>query len=210
MFKVILISDYLLERDVYAHALSQNGGIDFVGCFDSINESIDFIYKHSVDLVLVDVKLTGTQLDALARLKDRFSTLKVLFMTEPDDTDLIIKIFSLGAAYVLKNHLLNEFVNIIITTLKGNMFICADAVSVLTELCRDKLQYRTNKLTSMLTDRELEILSCITKGMSNTEIGKSLYLSPLTVKNHVSRIIEKLAVKDRVQATAVAIKSGLV
>lgn len=128
MIKVILISDYLLTREVYSDALQRNGEIEFVGNFDNLNDGIDFIYKHSVDVILVDIRLSDCQLEAVSRLKQRYRELKVLFMTEPEETDLIIKIFALGAAYVLKNLMLNEFMNVIITTIIG-IVKCEDDVT---------------------------------------------------------------------------------
>ena len=61
-----------------------------------------------------------------------------------------------------------------------------------------------------LTDRELEVLRAVTRGMSNAEIGEELYLSEATVKTHVTRILAKLGVRDRVQAVVLAYESGLV
>lgn len=94
-----------------------------------------------------------------------------------------------------------------------NVIVIAEndkALQVLKEALEGNLIIPSGVVLPNLTDREKEILCLITKGKSNTEISKELYLSAFTVKNYVSKILEKLEVKDRTEATAKAIKCGLV
>lgn len=94
-----------------------------------------------------------------------------------------------------------------------NVFVIAEndkALQVIKEALDGNLKISSGDALPNLTDREKEILERITKGKSNTEIAKELFLSVYTVKNYVSEIIRKLEVKDRTEATAKAIKCGLV
>lgn len=94
-----------------------------------------------------------------------------------------------------------------------NVFVIAEndkALQIIKEALDGNLIVPSDVVLPNLTDREKEILERITKGKSNTEIGKELFLSAFTVKNYVSEIIRKLEVKDRTEATAKAIKYGLV
>ena len=94
-----------------------------------------------------------------------------------------------------------------------NVIVIAEndkALQLIKEALEGNLVIPAGVVLPNLTDREKEILGLITKGKSNTEISKELFLSAFTVKNYVSKILEKLEVKDRTEATAKAIKYGLV
>lgn len=94
-----------------------------------------------------------------------------------------------------------------------NVIVIAEndkVLKIIKEALDGNLIVPTGEVLPNLTDREKEILCLITKGKSNTEISKELYLSAFTVKNYVSKILEKLEVKDRTEATAKAIKYGLI
>lgn len=210
MIKICLIGDYLLTRNAYVQALSTNDEIECIADFDKLSDCVRFLEHGSADVVLIDIKLNESGFEAITKLKRRFTQIKFIIMTDQDEQENIIKVISLGAAYVLKNMLLDEFVNIILTVLKGNMFICADAVGILTSIFQEKLEFSRKTELYNLTEREKEILIHISRGESNQEIGQALALSAFTVKNYVSKIIEKLEVKTRTQATAKAIQYGLV
>ena len=94
-----------------------------------------------------------------------------------------------------------------------NVIVIAEndkALQLIKEALDGNLNIPTGVVLPNLTDREKEILGLITKGKSNKEISKELFLSAFTVKNYVSKILEKLEVKDRTEATAKAIKNGLI
>lgn len=206
--KICLISEYLLNRSAYKYALKLIDGIDFVIDFQNIEECSQYLVHHSeIEAVLIDVELSEKGINLIKEMKAKNKTIKFVIMAEQNE---ILSIIALGAAYVLKNMVLDDFVRVIATTLQGNLFIAADAVSYVTSILQEKADKMKNFESYHLTDREKEILILVSKGESNTEIGTQLYLSPYTVKNYVSKIIEKMNVKDRTQATAKAIQYGLV
>ena len=110
----------------------------------------------------------------------------------------------------MKNISIDNLVRIIRDAIDGNLIISSGAIDVLTSLCKEKIKNSQCLSNCKLTDREKEILVSVSKGKSNAEIGRELFLSTFTVKNYVSKIIEKLEVKDRTEATAKAIQYGIV
>lgn len=206
MIKVCLVADYRLTRNAYIKALTSFEEFEVLGDFDKINECIDFLKETKVDVVLVDIlKGNPDAYETVSLIKENFKDLKVIVIAEDEFNAL--QVLSSGASgYVLKNISLENLARIIRDAIDGNLIIASGVV--FTSLWHER--ERKPSLNCSLTDREQEILERITKGKSNTEIGKELYLSTFTVKNYVSKIIEKLEVKDRTEATAKAIKYGLV
>ncbi len=205
--KICLIGNYLLTRSAYVSALSQIDGIDSVVDFGSISECWEFLENSITDAVLIDVELTDDEITTIREMKMKFKSIKFIIMAQQNE---VLEVLALGATYVLKDLKMEEFVRVIATTLKGNLFIASDIVDLITSVFQDQITRQHNIKSYRLTEREKEILTLVAKGLSNTEIGKELFLSAFTVKNYVSKIIEKMEVKDRTQAVAKAIQCGLV
>ena len=202
-----LISDYLLTRSVYIKALQQIEEIEFVFDFGSFKDCTNFLERRMVDAILIDVRLNHSELESIKELQSKYNKTKFIVLAEQDE---LLQVMAIGAAYILKDMTLDEFISIVETILKGNLFIAARAVDILKEILQEKLHINEELSKFNLTERELEILELIAKGNSNPQIGDKLCLSQFTVKNYVSRIIEKLEVKTRTEATAKAIHLGLV
>ena len=205
--KMCLICDYLLTREAYVRALSSLEGIEFVIDFDKFTDCIDYVMHKQTDVILVDVQLHEKEFETIKRMKELFRKTKIIVIAEQKD---FLQVMALGAAYVLKNMLLKEFVNVIETIIRGNMFIASDAAEYVVSIFQEKLNKTVQFLDSELTERELDILARIAKGMSNSQIGNELALSQFTVKNYVSQIISKLQVTTRTEAAAKAIQCGLI
>lgn len=212
MIRLCLIGDYLLTRNAYIKAFSTVDDFGVVGDFEKISDCARFLEKAEADVVLIDVKDINSEIfEAIATLKKRYINTKFIVMVGEHDQAQVLKVISVGASgYVLKNISIDMLVRIIRDASEGNLFISSGALDVLMALCQEKIRCSQGCTCCKLTQREKEILKGITNGKSNTEIGKELCLSPFTVKNYVSKIIEKLEVKDRTQATVKAIQYGLV
>ena len=212
MIKVCLIGDYLLTRNAYIKALTSFEDLGVLGDFEKISDCIEFLERTEVDVVLVDIlKNNPDAYETVSLLKEKFKNTKVIVIAEEQKQDNVLKILSIGASgYVLKNISIDNLVRIIRDAIDGNVVISSGAIEALTVICQEKVRSSQGPIKCNLTEREKEILFKITKGKSNSEIGKELFLSPFTVKNYVSKIIEKLEVQDRTEATAKAIQYGLV
>lgn len=205
--KLCLIENCLLNRCAYVNALTQIECVESVADFSTIADCEAYLTRTGADAVLIDIPLNDTEFEVLKRLRENYCKVKFIIMAQQDE---VLPILALGAAYVLKNFRLEEFVEIIATILHGHLFIAADIANLITSIFKEKVDAKTQVENFHLTEREKEVLFLVAKGESNAEIGAELYLSAFTVKNYVSRIIEKMGVKDRTQATAKAIQTGLV
>ncbi len=212
MIKLCLVGDDLLTRNVYIKALSSYEDFEVVSDFDKVNECLGFLENNVVNLVLIDIpKNNPEDLEMIRVLRQKFKETKVIIKTGEQAQEQILKVLSAGAnGYVLKKISLELLVRVIRDVIDGHLVISDGVVDILSTVCQEKIKHSQPSNGCSLTDREKQILNCISKGKSNTEIGKELCLSPFTVKNYVSRIFEKLEAKDRTHATAMAIQYGLV
>ena len=212
MFKLCLVGDDLLTRNAYIKALSSFEDFEVVGDFDKVSDCLEFLENNTVSLVLIDIlKNNPEDLETIRAIRQKFKETKVIIKTGEQAQEQILKVLSVGAnGYVLKNTTLELLVRVIKDVIDGHLVISEGVVDILSTVCQEKIQHYQPSNCCNLTDREKQILNCISKGKSNTEIGKELCLSPFTVKNYVSRIFEKLEAKDRTHATAMAIQYGLV
>lgn len=204
---ICFVSPHLLTRNVYVTALKSARNVDFVFDFKTFEECEVFLERKRVDAILVDVKLNDEEFGKIKKLQSKYPTMRFVILSEQDE---VLQVLALGASYVLKDIQLDDFVRIVETTLRGNMFIAAFAVKLITSLMQEKYEIKKEVEQYDLSEREIEILSLVTQGKSNTQIGDELALSPFTIKNYISRIIEKLHVKTRTEATAKAFRFGIV
>ena len=205
--KICLISEYALTRNVYAKAFKAIEGIDEVFDFETLRECINFLERGKTDIIILDIGLNENEIFLLDKLRQKYPKIRFIILEKQEQ---ILQTLALGATYALKNMLLDEFIGVMKTVNKGNLFIASDAVEIVTDAFQEKLDNIRFSRSCYLTEREKDILILITKGKSNSQIGQELCLSTFTVKNYVSKIIEKLGVKDRTQATAKAVRFGLV
>lgn len=211
MIKLCLIGQCLLTRNAYVNAISANESIEFIGDFEQISDCVKFLERQKADAILIDVQMNELGLKLISDLKARCGNVRIVVMTETFEPEYLFKALALGAnAFVLKNMTLAKFIDVILSATEGDLFVSSDAVDSITKIFKQRQEKAQKIQECNLTDREQEILGLVAEGKSNSEIGDELALSAFTVKNYVSKIIEKLDVKDRTQATAKAIQYGLV
>lgn len=212
MIKVCLIGNCLLTRNAYSKALTTFEDFGVLGDFDQVSDCLEFLQNTEVDVVLVDIPKSNPDIfETVSLLKEKFKRTKVIVIAEEQHQDHVLKVLSIGAnGYIMKDISIDNLVRIIRDAIEGNLIISQGAIETLTAICQEKIKSSQSSIDYKLTEREKEILSRVSKGQSNSEIGKELFLSTFTVKNYVSKIIDKLEVKDRTQATAKAIQCGLV
>ena len=134
--KMCLISDYLFTRSAYTKALQQIDEIEIVFDFATFNECARFLERSKVDAILIDIQLEELEYKAIKELQNRYKNTKIIVMTEQEE---MLEVIALGATYILKDMTLEEFVQIIETVLKGNLFVAACAVEILQEIVQEKL-----------------------------------------------------------------------
>ena len=158
--------------------------------------------KHHPSLVIMDVRLPGMSgADAVAALIQKFPDARVLMLSTHAGEEEIYRSLQAGArGYIVKSAVREELLHAIREVYEGSRYLDPTVAPLLVE----RLSQRS------LTSRELEVLRMVVKGLGNKEIGTVLNIAEVTVKLHVSHVLEKLNVKDRTEAATAALRRGIV
>jgi two-component system, NarL family, response regulator LiaR len=209
--KVVICDDQDIVRDGLELLLKLESDIDIVGIASDGAEAVTMAEQKKPDLVLMDLKMPVMNgVDATREIKAKCPGVKVLVLTTYGTDDWVFDALRAGASgYLLKDAPREGVLSAIRGTIEGKTFIDpAVAGKVLNEITSSKNKPAT-LITSKLTEREVEVLRSLARGLSNEEIAKQLFLSEGTVRNHISSIVDKLGVSDRTQAAIIAIQHGL-
>lgn len=188
--------------------------IEVIGIANNGIEAVDLTRQFQPDLVLMDLKMPKMNgIQATKAIREQFPEVHILVLTTYDADEWVLNAIRNGAAgYLLKDTPQEELVKAIINTVKGwNPIDPQVAGKLLDQVAHQSSSHQQDqKLISHLSEREREVLRLLAKGLGNSEIAKTLFLSEGTVKNYVSVIFSKLGVTDRTQAAILAIRAGLV
>ncbi len=189
--------------------LEAEGDIEVIGEAGDGEAVVEVVKQCLPDVVLMDIRMPKVDgIEATRRLKDT----KVLILTTFHLDEYVLRALVAGASgFLLKDATSEQLVAAVRAVHSGDSAL---SKSVTQTLVRFVNQNHKNALTppphlSELTARELEVLTLISKGLSNQEIGNKLFLSEATVKTHVSKVLYKLQLRDRVQAVVFAHKYGI-
>lgn len=212
MIKVLICDDQELVCEGLNAILGTSTLVEVQGmCYNGL-EAIDFLEKHAVDVILMDLKmpvLNGIQ--ATKQIKEKFPNVHILVLTTYDADQWVLDAIRYGAdGYMLKDAPRERLLQAIEEVNEGRTPVDSKVAGKIFEQISKMPQKSPTTIGSNLTDREKEVLMLISHGKSNAEIAENLYLSEGTVRNYVSSILEKLEVTDRTQAAVIAIRSGLV
>ncbi len=189
-----------LEPDINVVATAENG-----------MAAIELVARENPDLVLMDLKmpiLNGVEGTRQIRLK--YPEVKILVLTTYDGDEWVFEAIKAGASgYLLKDTPRDELIKAIRGTIAGGTYLHPAIAGKVLEQVSTRSTQSSKLITDKLTDREVEILTLMTRGLSNNDLAEKLFLSEGTVRNHVSAILSKLGVSDRTQAVVIAMQHGL-
>lgn len=212
MIKILICDDQELVCEGLNAILGTSSLVEVVGMSYNGLEAIEFLEKHPVDVVLMDLKmpvLNGIQ--ATKQIKEKFPNVHILVLTTYDADQWVLDAIRYGAdGYLLKDAPRERLLQAIDEVNSGRTPVDSKVAGKIFEQISKMPQKSPTTIGSNLTEREKEVLMLISHGKSNAEIAENLYLSEGTVRNYVSSILEKLDVTDRTQAAVIAIRSGLV
>ncbi|MGW3957348.1 response regulator [Streptomyces sp. NPDC004752] len=206
--RVFLLDDHEVVRRGLADLLDSEPDITVVGDADTAGHAIVRGPALRPDVAVLDVRLPdGDGITVCRELRDRMPDVACLMLTSFDDEDALLDAIMAGASgYVLKQIKGSDLVSAVRTVASGqSMLDPATTARLMRSLRSDPAEDAAvpSELAS-LSPRERDILALIGDGLTNREIGKRLYLSEKTVKNHISRLLAKLGVQRRVQAAVLA------
>ena len=209
--KVIICDDQAIVRDGLEMLLKLEADIEVVGTAEDGAEAVEMVAKESPDLVLMDLKMPVMNgVEATRQIRARYPEVKVLVLTTYDDDEWVFDAINAGASgYLLKDTPRDEVVKVIRGTVSGKVYLDPSVAGRVLEQLSNQSTQPLTMITDKLTEREIEVLRLLAKGLNNKDIAERLFLSEGTVRNHVSTILSKLGVSDRTQAAVIALQHGL-
>ncbi len=213
--RVLLVDDHPLVRDGIASLLRARG-LDVVG---EASDGLEALYKARLlrpDVILMDIRMPGVNgLEATRLIKTEMPDIKIVILTvSDDDRDLFEAIKSGAEGYLLKSMHADQFFELLESIERGETPIPPSMASrILNEFVRHGKQIPSSTDAAnreSLTERETEVLQLVVRGLSNREIADTLTISENTVKFHLKNILAKLHARNRAEAVAYALQTGLV
>jgi len=210
--RVVIVDDHALFREGLATILEAQSDIEIVGQGGSAQEAVRLVHDLLPEIILLDIDMPGGGLEAARAIANEFPVTKIVILTASEEDDHLIAALKIGArAFILKGVAARELLRILRAVSAGESYVPpALAASLLLEMHEPKTLSQKNLDDPMnhLTEREREILESLAGGLSNKEIGEKLFLSEKTVKHYMTNILQKLQVRNRVEAALLAQKSG--
>ena len=209
--KILLCDDQLVIRDGLEKLLNLEKDFQIIGTAEDGLEAIEIAVQKQPDLILMDLKMPIMNgIEATREIHAKFPEIKILVLTTYDDDEWVFDAIRAGASgYLLKDTSRQKIVEAIRGTMEGKSFIDPSIAGKLLNHVTNKQTQPTSMLIDKLTERELEVLRLIAKGVNNSDIAAQLHLSEGSVRNRVSVILEKLNFTDRTQAAVIALQHGL-
>jgi DNA-binding NarL/FixJ family response regulator len=206
--RVLVVDDQRLVREGIASLLAIQDGIAVVGTAANGREAVEQALALTPDVVLMDVRMPEMSgVEAVAALRERVPGCSVVMLTTFDDEEYVVRALRAGAVgYLLKDLPARELAAAVRLAHAGVAQFDPAATARLAAALAGREVERTDEV---LTVREIEVLRLVAHGATNREIATRLFLSEGTVKNHISRILTRLGLRDRTQAAIYARDHGL-
>src|SRR5690348_1176886 len=211
--RVLLVDDHDLFRTGLRNLLEEQG-VHIAGECDNGTDALRAVRELAPDVVVMDLNMPGISgVEATRQIAMIAPLTRVLVLTISDqDADVMDAILAGACGYLLKDASIDELLAGIAAAAQGESLVSpAIAAKVLQRLRATSSSPReAETIRSELSDREIQVLKLIANGKDNAMIAAELHISPKTVKNHISNILMKLQIENRIQAAVYAVRSGLV
>lgn len=212
-FRVLIVDDHDLFRAGLRHLLGEQH-IRVVAEAADGDTAIRLAQELVPDVVVMDLNMPGlTGVETTRRLAEHAPTCRVVVLTiSAEDEDVTSAVVAGACGYLLKDSSIEELVAGIRAAAAGEALISPYVAGKLLQRLRDEWS-PTGELDTIraeLSEREIEVLKLIANGRDNADIARELFISPKTVKNHISNILMKLQIENRIQAAVYAVRSGIV
>jgi DNA-binding NarL/FixJ family response regulator len=214
MTSIVIADDQTLVRDGFRMILSAQPDLDVLGEAGDGEAAVTCVAEHRPDVVLMDIRMPKLDgIGATRRIVEQALATRVLILTTFDTEDVVYAAMKAGASgFLLKSAPTLRLLDAVRTIAAGDALL---EPSITRRLIEDFVRRPPPGQTAPpeannLTERELEVLRLIARGLSNSEIASELVVSGATVKSHVNRLLTKLDLRDRVQAVVFAYETGLV
>jgi DNA-binding NarL/FixJ family response regulator len=216
--RVVLVEDHPMFRRGLRRILEEAGGFQIVGEAQNGHEAIHQADVHQPDLIVIDVHLPGiTGLKVARILRKQHERAKIVLLSLHLDDARVFEAIRFGAhAFLTKDVEPDDLVAALRKVIAGENLLhqlvlerplLAGRVLVEFRSITDESEWATDALLPLST-REIEVLDCVAQGLSNKETARALFVTEQTIKNHMTSVLRKLDVNDRVQAVLIAVRHG--
>lgn len=215
MINVLIVDDQDILVEGLKMILGKEADINISGSANNGRKACELCKWNRPDVVLMDIKMPELDgVEATRLIKRDFPEVKVIVLTTFNDDEYIYEALKNGASgYLLKDAPPQEIAKAVRTVYNGGALIHSEvAVKVIdkfSEMAKGKLEKQLDPRVGQLTEREIEICRLVAEGRNNKEIADALFLSEGTVKNHITRVLLKLDLRDRTQLAVFSIKNDL-
>ena len=215
MIRVVVADDQALIRGGFRALLDAEPDIAVVGEAAGGDEALVVVRREQPDVVLMDIRMPGG--DGLAATEaivadPTLETTRIIVVTTFELDEYVAQAIRAGASgFLVKDTEPAELIRAVRVVASGDALLSPGVTRrLLTQVAGAIAAPLDDAVIAGLTEREREVLGLVGRGLTNEEIGGALFLSPLTAKTHVSRIMSKLAARDRVRLVVIAYETGLV
>ena len=206
VIRVVLADDHPIYRDGLARSLNDDPGLEVVGEASDGAEAAEVVLRERPDVVLLDISMPkGGGIAALSRIMQMEAPPRVAMLTASEADDDLMQAIKLGAmGYILKGVGAGELVDLVHELHAGRSYVSPGlAGRLLVAMRRRDVKVEANPLDD-LSRREEDILKLVAQGKSNREVGEALELQEKTVKHYMTSSLQKLQVRNRVEAAMLA------
>jgi DNA-binding NarL/FixJ family response regulator len=211
--RVLLVDDHDLFRTGLRNLLADQG-VDVVGEAQTGAEALGLVRDLAPDVVVMDLNMPGMNgVEATRQINVLAPLTRVLVLTISDqDADVLDAILAGASGYLLKDSSIQDLLQGIRSAAVGEALISPHIAAKVLQRVRatSTSPEIADTIRAELSDREIEVLKLIANGTDNAQIAAELHISPKTVKNHISNILMKLQIDNRIQAAVYAVRSGIV
>ena len=212
--RVLLVDDQAMVRAGFRMILEAEDDVEVLGEAEDGDQGVVLTERLAPDIVLMDVQMPRLDgLEATRRIvADPRLSSRVVILTTFERDDYIFEALQVGASgFLLKNAPPEDLIRAVRVVAEGEALLAPSVTRrIIEERLRRPARRRSDDAIARLTDRELEVLKLLATGRSNAELATTLYVGEGTVKTHVSNVLSKLGLRDRVQAVVYAYETGLV
>jgi DNA-binding NarL/FixJ family response regulator len=212
MIRVLLVDDQPLVRAGLRTLLEEEADVEVVGDATNGEEGIAAVVTLSPDVVLMDIRMPVLDgLEATRRITARGCAARIVILTTFDLDEYVFQALRSGASgFLLKDATGDDIVRAVRVAASGDALLAPSVTRRLIERFSGHTASLDAPPLRLLTEREREVLLLVARGLSNSEIATRLFLGETTVKTHVAHLLDKLELRDRVQAVVLAYESGLI
>lgn len=213
--KIIIIDDHALFREGLKAIISRKSQYEIIGEAGNAREALNLVRELKPDLILLDIALPdGNGVDLTKEIRNAFPEIRILIVSMHNKIDYIMKTFQAGASgYVVKESASEKLLQGMDCVLNGEIFMDSSvSQKILKKIINvpEKKTKSTESRYDTLSPREQEIMVLLVEGNSAKQIAEKLFISPKTVENHRSNIMQKLGLHSTLELFRYAMKIGLI